>query len=52
MEASPLLPFAGGGDTLAHYPYRGRCGVGKYYIRNLHDTLFYDRPTADMQRQH
>ena len=20
--------------------------------RNLHDTLFYDRPTADVQRQH
>ena len=31
----PFAPFAGGGDTLDHYqtyPYRGRCGVGKYYV--------------------
>ena len=31
-EKRPLCSFAGGGDTLAHYPYRGRCGMGKYYV--------------------
>jgi len=30
----PFAAFAGGGggDTLDHYRYRGRCDVGKYYL--------------------
>jgi len=29
----PFAPFAGGGDTLAYYPYSGQCGVSKAVVK-------------------